>query len=233
MGREPTFPGSILVPKRQSCACLRDQYTLRKITRHSSHLPRLNLHSARGTAVPTSRDFVPWRFLDAAATGRGRFVMPASKNLHRTRHSACLRARASAFRIAASLDPPKCSGCPYWILSVEAGGQFRVGDGFEQRFGLYHVDFDTKRRMPKLSASFYRETIRAKRRGLIRNSSILAQAPTHRLVDHRFQVQLIRPPCVGDITMKTPTSRPRGRRNRNCRRRRPNGIHRVASSYSG
>jgi beta-glucosidase/6-phospho-beta-glucosidase/beta-galactosidase len=29
----------------------------------------------------------------------------------------------------------------------------------EQRFGLYHVDFDTKRRTPKLSASFYRETI--------------------------------------------------------------------------
>jgi hypothetical protein len=36
---------------------------------------------------------------------------------------------------------------------------FEWGDGFEQRFGLYHVDFDTKRRMPKLSASFYRETI--------------------------------------------------------------------------
>ena len=27
---------------------------------------------------------------------------------------------------------------------------FEWGDGFEQRFGLYHVDFDTKRRMPKL-----------------------------------------------------------------------------------
>jgi beta-glucosidase len=32
-------------------------------------------------------------------------------------------------------------------------------DGYEQRFGLYHVDFATKRRTPKLSASFYRETI--------------------------------------------------------------------------
>ena len=32
-------------------------------------------------------------------------------------------------------------------------------DGFEQRFGLYRVDFDTKHRTPKLSASFYRETI--------------------------------------------------------------------------
>ena len=36
---------------------------------------------------------------------------------------------------------------------------FEWGDGFEQRFGLYHVDFNTKRRTPKLSASFYRETI--------------------------------------------------------------------------
>ena len=31
---------------------------------------------------------------------------------------------------------------------------FEWSDGFEQRFGLYHVDFDTKRRTPKLSASF-------------------------------------------------------------------------------
>jgi beta-glucosidase len=36
---------------------------------------------------------------------------------------------------------------------------FEWADGFEQRFGLYHVDFNTKRRTPKLSASFYRETI--------------------------------------------------------------------------
>jgi beta-glucosidase len=31
--------------------------------------------------------------------------------------------------------------------------------GFEKRFGLYHVDFDTLRRTPKLSASFYRNVI--------------------------------------------------------------------------
>jgi beta-glucosidase len=36
---------------------------------------------------------------------------------------------------------------------------FEWQDGYEQRFGLYHVDFATKRRTPKLSASFYRETI--------------------------------------------------------------------------
>jgi beta-glucosidase len=31
--------------------------------------------------------------------------------------------------------------------------------GFEKRFGLYHVDFETQRRIPKLSASFYRDVI--------------------------------------------------------------------------
>jgi beta-glucosidase len=31
--------------------------------------------------------------------------------------------------------------------------------GFEKRFGLYRVDFDTQRRTPKLSASFYRNVI--------------------------------------------------------------------------
>jgi beta-glucosidase len=33
-------------------------------------------------------------------------------------------------------------------------------DGFEKRFGLHHVDFDTQVRTPKLSASFYREIIK-------------------------------------------------------------------------
>jgi beta-glucosidase len=36
---------------------------------------------------------------------------------------------------------------------------FEWSDGFEKRFGLYHVDFKTQRRMPKLSASYYREVI--------------------------------------------------------------------------
>ena len=31
--------------------------------------------------------------------------------------------------------------------------------GLEKRFGLYHVDFNTQRRTPKLSASFYRSVI--------------------------------------------------------------------------
>ncbi len=31
--------------------------------------------------------------------------------------------------------------------------------GFEKRFGLYHVDFETQRRVAKLSASFYRDVV--------------------------------------------------------------------------
>src|SRR6266853_4897227 len=54
MGRETHFPQlAILVPERQSCACLRGQYTLRKIiTRHSNHVPRLNLHAPAAPPVP-------------------------------------------------------------------------------------------------------------------------------------------------------------------------------------
>jgi beta-glucosidase len=36
---------------------------------------------------------------------------------------------------------------------------FEWVDGYEKRFGLYRVDFQTQRRTPKLSASFYREVI--------------------------------------------------------------------------
>ena len=36
---------------------------------------------------------------------------------------------------------------------------FEWSDGFEKRFGIYRVDFNTQRRTPKLSASFYREII--------------------------------------------------------------------------
>jgi beta-glucosidase len=37
---------------------------------------------------------------------------------------------------------------------------FEWADGYQKRFGLYHVDFKTQRRTPKLSASFYREVIK-------------------------------------------------------------------------
>ena len=36
---------------------------------------------------------------------------------------------------------------------------FEWSDGLGKRYGLYHVDFDTQRRTPKLSVSFYREII--------------------------------------------------------------------------
>jgi beta-glucosidase len=45
----------------------------------------------------------------------------------------------------------------YFVWSLM--DNFEWSDGFEKRFGLYHVDFQTQRRTPKLSASFYREVI--------------------------------------------------------------------------
>jgi beta-glucosidase len=36
---------------------------------------------------------------------------------------------------------------------------FEWSDGFEKRYGIYRVDFNTRRRSPKLSAAFYREII--------------------------------------------------------------------------
>ncbi len=36
---------------------------------------------------------------------------------------------------------------------------FEWSDGLDKRFGLYRVDFKTQKRMPKLSASFYREIV--------------------------------------------------------------------------
>ena len=45
----------------------------------------------------------------------------------------------------------------YFVRSLM--DNFEWSDGLEKRFGLYRVDFDTQRRTPKLSASFYREVI--------------------------------------------------------------------------
>lgn len=36
---------------------------------------------------------------------------------------------------------------------------FEWADGYTKRFGIYHVDFETQERTPKLSAGFYREVI--------------------------------------------------------------------------
>jgi beta-glucosidase len=60
----------------------------------------------------------------------------------------------------AQLQRATSEGVPvlgYFLWSLM--DNFEWSDGYEQRFGLYHVDFETKRRTPKLSASFYREAI--------------------------------------------------------------------------
>ena len=36
---------------------------------------------------------------------------------------------------------------------------FEWYDGYQVRFGLYHVDFETQKRTPKLSADFYRQLV--------------------------------------------------------------------------
>jgi beta-glucosidase len=60
----------------------------------------------------------------------------------------------------AQLNRATSEGVPvqgYFLWSLM--DNFEWSDGYEKRFGLYRVDFQTQRRTPKLSASFYREVI--------------------------------------------------------------------------
>ncbi|WP_428143246.1 GH1 family beta-glucosidase [Bradyrhizobium sp.] len=75
-------------------------------------------------------------------------------NVYDTDRIMYLRNYLTQLQRATSQGVP-VSGYFLWSLM----DNFEWGDGFEQRFGVYHVDFDTGRRTPKLSASFYRETI--------------------------------------------------------------------------
>ena len=50
-------------------------------------------------------------------------------------------------------------GYTYWT-SMD---NFEWAEGFEPRFGLVHVDFETQQRTPKPSAYLYRDIIRAQR----------------------------------------------------------------------
>ena len=36
---------------------------------------------------------------------------------------------------------------------------YEWSDGYQRRFGIHYVDFKTEKRIPKLSAEFYREVI--------------------------------------------------------------------------
>jgi beta-glucosidase len=38
---------------------------------------------------------------------------------------------------------------------------FEWAQGYTKRFGLYYVDYETQRRIPKASAHFYRDVIAA------------------------------------------------------------------------
>lgn len=57
----------------------------------------------------------------------------------------------------ATSDGVPVQGYFHWSLL----DNFEWTDGFEKRFGLYHVDFQTLKRTPKLSAEFYRNLIAA------------------------------------------------------------------------
>jgi beta-glucosidase/6-phospho-beta-glucosidase/beta-galactosidase len=46
--------------------------------------------------------------------------------------------------------PPRSSGRR--LLPLDAEDNFEWVDGFANRFGLVHVDFDTQQRIPKRSA---------------------------------------------------------------------------------
>jgi beta-glucosidase len=40
---------------------------------------------------------------------------------------------------------------------------YEWADGYEKRFGIIYVDFETEKRTPKLSAAFYKQLIRERR----------------------------------------------------------------------
>jgi len=80
--------------------------------------------------------------------------MTGDGNVHDTDRIMYLRNYLTQLQRATAEGVPVCG---YFLWSLM--DNFEWTDGYKKRFGLYHVDLDTQRRTPKLSASFYREMI--------------------------------------------------------------------------
>jgi beta-glucosidase len=78
----------------------------------------------------------------------------ADGNIHDVDRIMYLRSYLTQLQRATSEDVP-VHGYFLWSLI----DNFEWSDGFGQRFGLHYVDFATRQRTPKLSASFYREIV--------------------------------------------------------------------------
>ncbi len=66
-------------------------------------------------------------------------------------------------------DEVNVSGYFVWSLM----DNFEWARGYQRRFGLYYVDFETQRRLPKRSAAFYSKVART---GVLPSSEPIGQA---------------------------------------------------------
>ncbi len=99
-----------------------------------------------------------WRVKDVYITENGcssADVPDAAGRIHDTDRVMYLRTHlAEAQRAIAEGWPLR----GYFLWSLMDNFEWKYG--FEKRFGLYHVDFKTQKRTPKLSAEYYRELVR-------------------------------------------------------------------------
>src|SRR5450631_3869639 len=114
--REPQKIAQVMSPGRDAEA----NTPFEKLPGTQINVPRLNLHKRpRHRRCPTSRDFVPWRFSDAGRRPPQRvdsLVMPASENLHTSRHFYCPE-RDSAWSY---LDSSLAKGYPSFCQSANS-----------------------------------------------------------------------------------------------------------------
>jgi hypothetical protein len=107
-----------------------------------------------------------WNVSDIYITENGcsATAVPAADGLvYDTDRIMFLRSCLTQLQRATSEGLPE-RGYFYWSLM----DNFECADGFGSRFGLLYVDYATQQRMPKLSASFYRE-------GAVRNRLVLGE----------------------------------------------------------